>query len=573
MNASHCTIVYLCSSGEDEDQQFLLESVFVHVEHSVLEAIEKVKEMCKNNHPTLFLIDLDAIKKEEVSQWSISEDGRIDLIQKVIRDLSKRIPLVVCSKENDTNTMLNCIHAGAVYYLFKPLHLVGIKTLFLKLHRNQPDLKMHHLPLYQRIKEMSCYNVPKIMMSLYASSQKMNYTSVSRERSSELQSRLRRWDFGPFDLTEQELIECVYLIFDQLLSLPELDQLNIKQDQLYEFIVDLSSVYHDDNPYHNFAHAVDVLQCLFFMLCELGLLPFTNKVKQQGKPQDMLSAIDIFALFIAAIGHDAAHPGVNNMFLVNTSNPLATLYNDQSILENLHSVTLFQLLNKHGIDKSIGEDHAHIIKSILATDMALHSDYVEKIQQQAKRLDTIDVNTLDCPTLEKERILLCSALIKCADISNVARSFEFGQQWAHLLVQEFSAQDDLEKQLGLPPSTVNNHSLEDSQIGFIRFVALGLFQSVSEVIQELSFAVDQLTSNLERWEALKWQKQEEENRMMMRGIKRSLSIDDTYSSKKRVSLEKFNLSMPLIAMTTHVNTEDDDQTTLKRPAYCQCSIQ
>lgn len=53
--------------------------------------------------------------------------------------------------------------------------------------------------------------------------------------------------------------------------------------------------------------------------------------------------------------------------------------------------------------------------------MALHSDYVEKIQQQAKRLDTIDVNTLDCPTLEKERILLCSALIKCADISNVVR--------------------------------------------------------------------------------------------------------------------------------------------------------
>lgn len=51
--------------------------------------------------------------------------------------------------------------------------------------------------------------------------------------------------------------------------------------------------------------------------------------------------------------------------------------------------------------------------------MALHSDYVEKIQQQAKRLDTIDVNTLDCPTLEKERLLLCSALIKCADISNV----------------------------------------------------------------------------------------------------------------------------------------------------------
>lgn len=88
---------------------------------------------------------------------------------------------------------------------------------------------------------------------------------------------------------------------------------------MYEFIVDLASVYHDENPYHNFAHAVDVLQCLFYMLCELSVLPFTNKPQQQqhnNKPQSLLRPKDAFALLIAAIGHDAAHPGVNNMFLV-----------------------------------------------------------------------------------------------------------------------------------------------------------------------------------------------------------------------------------------------------------------
>lgn len=93
--------------------------------------------------------------------------------------------------------------------------------------------------------------------------------------------------------------------------------ISITVDQLYDFIIDLASVYHNDNPYHNFAHAVDVLQCLFYMLSELGLLPFTNKSKSDTvRPQDLLSLYDIFALLIAAIGHDAAHPGVNNMFLV-----------------------------------------------------------------------------------------------------------------------------------------------------------------------------------------------------------------------------------------------------------------
>lgn len=59
------------------------------------------------------------------------------------------------------------------------------------------------------------------------------------------------------------------------------------------------------------------------MLCELAVLPFTNKQRKQSnmshkKPQDVLRPKDVFALLIAAIGHDAAHPGVNNMFLVCT---------------------------------------------------------------------------------------------------------------------------------------------------------------------------------------------------------------------------------------------------------------
>ena len=33
---------------------------------------------------------------------------------------------------------------------------------------------------------------------------------------------------------------------------------------------------------------------------------------------------------------------------------MATLYNDKSILESLHSMTLFQLLHKHGIDTLVG---------------------------------------------------------------------------------------------------------------------------------------------------------------------------------------------------------------------------
>lgn len=93
-------------------------------------------------------------------------------------------------------------------------------------------------------------------------------------------------------------------------------------EQLYDFISDLSSTYHDGNPYHNFAHAVDVLQCSYYILRQLRVIPFDSRKPSsvERKPQDLIRPIDVLALFIAAIGHDAAHPGVNNLFLVRLTN-------------------------------------------------------------------------------------------------------------------------------------------------------------------------------------------------------------------------------------------------------------
>lgn len=214
-----------------------------------------------------------------------------------------------------------------------------------------------------------------------------------------------------------------------------------------------------------------------------------------------------------------------------------------------------------------------MVSSILATDMSLHNDYVIKIQQQAMRFSKSRVKQDEA----EERQLICSALIKCADISNVARPFHWSTQWAELLVKEFINQGDLERELGMPVLAMNDRSkviLEDSQIGFIQFVALGLFQNVSQVLAEISFAVDQMGKNLNQWESRKRQEEKDEQEdefeiisnsstthMMMvetTGVKRSGSSLD--HPTKRPSLEKFN--------TTTVDEYESDT-----PAYCQCTIQ
>jgi hypothetical protein len=127
-----------------------------------------------------------------------------------------------------------------------------------------------------------------------------------------------------------------------------------------------------------------------------------------------------------------------------------------------------------------------VITTILATDMALHSDYVLKINEQKLRLEESDPNDWDAAKCLEERLLFCSGLIKCADISNVARPFDRAFEWAKILIEEFSSQGDLERELGMHVLPMNDRSkiiLEDSQIGFMRFVALGLFQSISDYMQ------------------------------------------------------------------------------------------
>jgi hypothetical protein len=56
------------------------------------------------------------------------------------------------------------------------------------------------------------------------------------------------------------------------------------------------------------------------------------------------SSIDRLALLLAAIAHDVDHPANTNQFEIDTLSDLALLHNDQSVLENHHLVTTFNIM-------------------------------------------------------------------------------------------------------------------------------------------------------------------------------------------------------------------------------------
>lgn len=224
----------------------------------------------------------------------------------------------------------------------------------------------------------------------------------------------------------------------------------------------------------------------------------------------ILRPFEAMTLIISAVGHDVGHPGVNNLFLVTLNAPLAQLYNDRSVLESFHCAAFSQILRRYW--PKAFEDVALrklMINSILATDMSVHSNYINDLDKLNKELEEQPTFASDLANgkIVETRTLLCCLLIKCADISNVARKFTVATEWAEILTDEFANQAKMESELdmasclfGGPPVQNDIIKMGASQIGFINIFGIPLFRKVAQALPGMRFAVDELEGNKQTWE-------------------------------------------------------------------------
>ncbi|CAG8571466.1 11358_t:CDS:10 [Funneliformis caledonium] len=474
-----------------------------------------------------FLAMTDGVSLAEIHTTKDTLYG-LELLRYITLEISRgaleQVIPIVCSFNENSEFMLDCLKKGAADYLLKPIRPEVAKTMFLHIHRLEypRHLIRRSLNFRERLDEIfvkdKWLNDTIIQYYTPLSSIDLSYfprlnSAAEIERTNQLKKMLTEWEFDSHNLSDDDLLRCVVIIFEHAMELDELKDLNVSTEQLHRFLLAIRQAYHDSNPYHNFTHAVDVLQAMFYFLCEMDLIPtfFSVGYKRRGnscnqqryRPNDLLRDSDAFALLLASIGHDVGHPGVNNGFLVNTRTPLAQIYNDKSVLENFHVMTLFNLMQKYGFkiyDNCLkySEFRKVVVNAILATDMQLHFNYVKDIKGQRLRFESPN---FELSKVEEEKSIIVGALIKCADISNTARPYHIAESWSNVLLQECSCQGDLERKLGIPVGPLNdrNTSQTDSQIDFINACAMPLFQSVSELIPEMNFTVTFLESNRKTW--------------------------------------------------------------------------
>ncbi|KAI0822903.1 HD-domain/PDEase-like protein [Trametes gibbosa] len=338
------------------------------------------------------------------------------------------------------------------------------------------------------------------------------FAELDRGTQERLVHSLSSWHFEPHKLPEEEVIACSYILFEALYRIENMrDTVSVPLSSIATFLQHLCQLYRQANTYHNLQHALDVFQAVYFFLVSSGVVPPVTILLEDGRTWrrdrdqsdplvGLLTDEDLFALCIAAVGHDVGHPGLNNAFMKNAKTPLAVVYDDKSVLEQMHYSLILQIMRHHDLSFLLDRPtngplfRQLLLKTVLATDMGVHFDFMADFRAL--------LDGADFPAF-KRRVLVCQALIKCADISNPSRPYLVSQHWATALESEWSSQSLLEKHLQLPPSVKPSDSRvgeANGQIWFSKTFARPLFELVAEGIPSLEQFALQTRDNLTLWQ-------------------------------------------------------------------------
>ena len=240
---------------------------------------------------------------------------------------------------------------------------------------------------------------------------------------------LRSWSWDVFRATDRAKLPSVALE----LLLPSLACGLVSDVAAAAVTTKLCAAYSAANPFHNAHHGVATMQVLMM------LARYVPAIKAS------LADFDVFLLAIAALGHDAGHPGLNGAYQIMLRTPIALAHGfDGPVLERYHAAITIGILEESNALSLLAPGarvaaRRTVVAAIMASDWSRHDAVVNDLTR-SRALATL---TLDA---------LYGALVHCADHSAHIFPRAVSVAWTVRISEEFTNQIKAEKLHGLPQS-------------------------------------------------------------------------------------------------------------------------
>ena len=240
----------------------------------------------------------------------------------------------------------------------------------------------------------------------------------------------------------------------------------------------------------------------------------------------LLPPVSKLTLLTAALLHDVGHGGLNNAVLKATGDPLIKKYGGEAPYEKYHTALGEQLIQKHAdtVLKPLPSNaqRATLLQDLAtligATDMAQHGSVVDELRK-AKTSDLSLTKNGSRPLTHQQILLLSKALLKCADIGNVARPFEASKTRAAQLAAEFEALGEFQQARGLEVTPLfrdTSTQLGTMSSGFVTHVALPLFEALEAWMPSAKGIASRVRANELLWKRLQQQEAQQKEAQQAR---------------------------------------------------------
>eukprot|EP00927_Polykrikos_kofoidii_P049553 TRINITY_DN43600_c0_g1_i1.p1 TRINITY_DN43600_c0_g1~~TRINITY_DN43600_c0_g1_i1.p1 ORF type:complete len:899 (-),score=151.23 TRINITY_DN43600_c0_g1_i1:65-2761(-) len=346
---------------------------------------------------------------------------------------------------------------------------------------------------------------------------------------------LNGWDLDALTLAELTdnrplSVLCTFL-FEEL---GLVSGLNLDSSKMQAFFSIMERGYPESNQYHNRAHVTSVVHVMHALMSLGGVAEAASAALSSlcEDPERRLMLVTLAGL-LAAVVHDFEHEGVTNEFLVKTSNHKALTYNDKSPNENHHVSAAFAVMGRPECNilevlsaTELRQVRQIVIDMVLATDMASNNAIVKSFVEIVEKSNTernanVGVEASGAgvqgsgsptrgvafaPATAPEAVMALQMALKCADLGHLTLQWSSHVRWVHRLEAELFAQGDLEKKLGLSPRSAftdrEKPGVTDSQSGFINFVVLPVFRSMTGAFPQAAPVLTALEANAKLWKAV-----------------------------------------------------------------------